>query len=58
MNPFILGKLAEIHIQSLFDSANGSRATRRATSRCRDTRPKRHFHWRKKSVQQTPQAEQ
>jgi hypothetical protein len=25
MNPFILGKLAEIHIQSLFDSANGSR---------------------------------
>jgi hypothetical protein len=49
MNSFTLGRLAEIHIQSLVDGVGQGRTTRRATSQ----RRKHHFHWNKKSVKTT-----
>ena len=58
MNSFSLGKLAEIHIQSLFVGADEGRTARHATYHCRTLRLEHHFHWRKKSVKQAPQAEQ
>jgi hypothetical protein len=47
MNSFALGKLAEIHIQSLIDGADESRKARRGTSRQRTPRRKGHFQWHK-----------
>ena len=56
MNSFTLGKLAEIHIQSLVDGACGGRKVRRATSQRPTPRPKGHLHWRKKSVKRRRQV--
>jgi hypothetical protein len=53
-----LGKLADIHIQSLVDDADEGRTARRATSHWRTPRRRLHFHWHKKSVKQAPDAEQ
>jgi hypothetical protein len=47
MNSFALGKLAEIHIQSLIDGADESRKARRGASRRLAPRRKGHFHWPK-----------
>jgi hypothetical protein len=58
MNSFSLGKLADIHIQSLVDDADEGRTARRATSHWRTPRRRLHFHWHKKSVKQAPDAEQ
>jgi hypothetical protein len=58
MNSFGLGKLAEIHTQSLVDDADEGRTARRATSQWRTPRRRHHFHWHKKSVKQALQAEQ
>jgi hypothetical protein len=46
MNPFVLGKLAEIHIQGLVERADENRTARRATSKRRTARPRHHFLWR------------
>jgi hypothetical protein len=46
VNPFVLGKLAEIHIQGLVERADESRTARRATSKRRSARLKHHFLWR------------
>jgi hypothetical protein len=50
MNSFTLGKLAEIHIQSLSDGAEKGRQVRRATSQCRTPRRKYRVRWRKRIV--------
>jgi hypothetical protein len=44
MNVFTLGKLADIHIQSLFDGADEGRRARRATSQCTTPRLTHYFH--------------
>jgi hypothetical protein len=48
MNSFTLTKLAEIHIQSLVDSADEGRRARRATFQPLAPRSKHHFHRRKR----------
>ncbi len=45
-----LGKLSEIHIESLVDGIDKARKARRATSPRLTSRPHHHFHWRKKSA--------
>jgi hypothetical protein len=57
MNSFTLRKLAEIHIQSLVDSAGEGRKARRSTSERLTPRLKPHFHWHKKSVKRPLQVE-
>jgi hypothetical protein len=46
MNPFVLGKLAEIHIHGLVERADESRTARRAPTKRRTARLKHHFLWR------------
>jgi hypothetical protein len=50
LNSFTLGKLAQIHIQTLVEVADEVRAARRATSPCRAPRRKYRFDWHKKSA--------
>jgi hypothetical protein len=50
INSFTLGKLAQIHLQTLVDVADGVRASRRATSSSRVLRRKYHFDWHRKSA--------
>jgi hypothetical protein len=56
MNSFTLGKLAEIHIQSLVDCADESRKARRGTSQTPTPRRKRRFHWHKEIGATCPTA--
>jgi hypothetical protein len=53
MNSFALGKLAEIHIQSLVDGADEARKARRPVSQPITPQRKHHFRWHKKSVKTT-----
>jgi hypothetical protein len=53
MNSFTLGKLAEIHIQSLVDGVDEARRARRPASKRLTPRLKHHFHWHRKSVKTT-----
>lgn len=50
MNSFTLGKLAEIYIQRLVESADEGRKARRDTSPCLTPRFKHHLHWRRRIV--------
>jgi hypothetical protein len=54
MNSFALGKLAEIHIQSLVEGAEESRRARRGTSHRRTPRLTQHFHWHKQLGSTSP----
>jgi hypothetical protein len=57
MNSFSLGKLAEIHIESVVGDADEGRRARRATSQRLTPRLRHHFHWHKKRVKRPRQAE-
>jgi hypothetical protein len=46
MNPFVLGKLAEIHLQDLVMLADESRTPRRPTSKRRTVRLQHHCRCR------------
>jgi hypothetical protein len=54
MNPYTLGKLADIHIQSLMEGAGKGRNARRVPSLRLSPRRQHHFHWHKKSVERPP----
>jgi hypothetical protein len=45
MNPFVLGKLAEIHVQGLVERGDESRTARRALRERRPARLEHHFRW-------------
>jgi len=45
MNPFVLGKLAEIHIQGLVERGDESRTARKTASKRRTARLEHHFRW-------------
>ena len=47
MNPFVLGKLAELRIQDLVERADESRTALRTSSRRRPARLKHHFVWQR-----------